>query len=114
MNNQTENKNEMGVAGFIIALCALLLFGLLFGWRILLIRSEWAPSLTLLLSILGLITSLIGVFREPRGFAIAGIVISYFVFSIVVFLLIPCCLLFPDAMGYFHEPIGFPDLSFPD
>lgn len=111
MNNQTENKNEMGVAGFIIALCALLLFGIsiiFVKWSIgihLLNRGSWI----LLLSLLGLISSLIGVFREPRGFAIAGIVISYFLFSIVVFLFIPCCLLFPDAMGYFHELISFHD-----
>ena len=107
MNNQTENKNEMGVAGFIIALCALLLYGLLFGW-ILPIRSEWTPLLIFLLSLLGLISSLIGVFRKPRGFAIAGIAISYFVFSIVVFLLIPCCFLFPDVMFYFTDLRSFP------
>ena len=61
-----------------------------------------------ILSIMGL--SQIKKTGEPgKGFAIAGIVISYFVFSIVVFLLIPCSLLFPDAMSFFHEPISFHD-----
>lgn len=62
--NQVEpKKNGMGTAGFILALLGLLLC--------------WVPVLDWILWLLGLIFSLIGVFRKPKGLAIAGLVISF-------------------------------------
>lgn len=60
--NQTEKSNGMGTAGFVLALIALFL--------------GWVPFLGWIVWLLGLIFSAIGVFREPKGLAIAGLVIS--------------------------------------
>jgi len=61
--NQTEKKsNGIGVAGFVLALIAIFL--------------GWVPVLGWLLWLLGLIFSFIGVFKTPKGLAIAGLVIS--------------------------------------
>lgn len=64
--NQTvaapQASNGIGTAGFVLSIVAILLF--------------WAPVLDWILWILGLVFSLIGVFRKPRGLAIAGLVIS--------------------------------------
>lgn len=54
--------NGMGVAGFVLALC-----GLIFSW---------VPVLGWILWILGLIFSIVGMTRQPKGLAIAGLVIS--------------------------------------
>ncbi len=56
-------KNGMGVAGFVLALCAFVFC--------------WVPVLDWILWILGVVFSLIGVFRQPKGLAIAGLVISF-------------------------------------
>lgn len=62
--NVVEKKsNGVGTAGFVIAL-----IGLIFCW---------IPVLDWLLWLLGLILSIVGVFKTPRGLAIAGIVISF-------------------------------------
>ncbi len=55
-------KNGLGVAGFVLAL-----LGLIFCW---------VPVLNWILWILGLIFSIIGMFKRPKGLAIAGLVIS--------------------------------------
>jgi hypothetical protein len=61
--NQVESKsNGIGIAGFVLALIALFL--------------GWVPVLGWILWFLGLILSFIGVFKLPRGLAIAGLVIS--------------------------------------
>lgn len=62
-------KNGMGTTGFVLAL-----LGLIFCW---------VPVLDWILWILGLIFSIIGVFRKPKGLAIAGLVIS-FIFLILI------------------------------
>lgn len=64
-NNQnvaTQQKNGMGTAGFVLAI-----LGLVFCW---------VPVLDWVLWLLGLIFSIIGVCRRPKGLAIAGIIIS--------------------------------------
>lgn len=62
--NQVEpKKNGIGTAGFILALLGLVLC--------------WIPVLDWILWLLGLIFSLVGVFRKPKGLAIAGLVISF-------------------------------------
>jgi len=61
--NQTEsNKNGVGIAGFVLALIAMFL--------------GWVPVLGWIIWVLGLILSFVGVFKKPRGMAIAGLVIS--------------------------------------
>ena len=61
--NQTEsNKNGVGIAGFVLALIAIFL--------------GWVPVLGWIIWVLGLILSFVGVFKKPRGMAIAGLVIS--------------------------------------
>lgn len=61
--NQTEKKsNGIGTAGFVIALIAIFL--------------GWVPVLGWILWLLGLIFSFVGVFKTPKGLAIAGLIIS--------------------------------------
>ena len=57
-----NRSNGLGTAGFVLAL-----LGFIFGW---------IPFIGFLLWLLGLIFSFIGVFSQPRGLAIAGLVIS--------------------------------------
>ena len=70
MENQEAQKNGIGTAGFVLAL-----IGLIFCW---------VPILNWILWILGVIFSLIGVFKRPKGLSIAGLVIS-FIWIIVFF-----------------------------
>jgi hypothetical protein len=55
-------KNGLGTAGFILSLIALF-----FGW---------IPIFGWIIWVLGLIFSFIGIFKKPRGLAIAGLIIS--------------------------------------
>ena len=71
--NQVENKsNGIGTAGFVLSLVSL------FGC--------WIPVANYVMSLLGLLFSLIGVFKKPRGLAIAGLIISSLdvIFAIVL------------------------------
>lgn len=61
--NQITKTNGMAVAGFVLALLGLLLC--------------WVPVLDWILWVLGVIFSFVGMFRTPRGFAIAGLIISF-------------------------------------
>jgi hypothetical protein len=61
--NQGVNKsNGTGTAGFVLALIALFL--------------GWVPILGWIVWILGLILSFAGLFKSPKGLAIAGLIIS--------------------------------------
>jgi hypothetical protein len=60
--NQTEKSNGIGTAGFVLALIALFL--------------GWIPFLGWIIWMLGLIFSAVGLTRQPKGLAIAGLVIS--------------------------------------
>lgn len=61
--NQTEKRsNGVGIAGFILAL-----LGVIFSW---------IPILNWILWIIGLILSFVGVFKKPKGLAIAGLCLS--------------------------------------
>lgn len=57
-----RQTNSLGVAGFIISVICLLFF--------------WVPVLDIILCVLGFVFSFIALFKSPRGFAIAGFVIS--------------------------------------
>lgn len=62
--NQVEKEtNGIGIAGFVLALIALFL--------------GWIPVFGWVIWFLGFILSLVGVFRKPKGLAIAGLVISF-------------------------------------
>lgn len=61
--NSNGNGNSMGVTGFVLAL-----LGLVFCW---------APVINWILWLLGLIFSLLGVFKPKKGLAIAGLAISF-------------------------------------
>lgn len=70
--NQQENKsNGTGVAGFVLALIALFL--------------GWVPVLGWILWLFGLILSFIGIFKKPKGLAIAGLVISLLGLILLIF-----------------------------
>ncbi len=72
--NQTEKKsNGIGTAGFVLALVAVFL--------------GWIPVLGWIIWLLGLIFSFVGVFKTPKGLAIAGLAISLIgiILLIVVF-----------------------------
>lgn len=73
INNVLSKKNGIGTAGFVLALIALLL--------------SWVPVLDWILWILGVVFSFIGVFKAPRGLAIAGLVISFIGVIIMITLL---------------------------
>ncbi len=62
INQQEKKSNGLGTAGFILALIALF-----FGW---------IPVLGWIVWVLGLIFSFIGIFKRPRGLAVAGLIIS--------------------------------------
>lgn len=68
---QDESKtNGIGIAGFIISLIGLFVSWIpFFGWSI------W---------LVGLVLSFIGLFRAPRGLAIAGLVISFICVIILI------------------------------
>ncbi len=70
--NQSERKrsNGLGTAGFVLAL-----LGLIFSW---------VPGLGWVLWLLGLIFSFVGIFRAPRGLAIAGLVMSCIALIILI------------------------------
>lgn len=68
IQNESPKSNGIGTAGFVLALIAFFIgwipiIGQIFGFFI------W---------LLGLIFSFIGIFRKPKGLAIAGLVISLF------------------------------------
>lgn len=63
VNHQESPKsNGMGIAGFVLALLAIFM--------------GWIPVIGWIIWLLGLIFSFVGVFRTPKGFAIAGLAIS--------------------------------------
>ena len=62
INQQGRKYNGVGTAGFVLALIALFL--------------GWIPVLGWIIWALGIILSFFGIFKEPRGLAIAGLIIS--------------------------------------
>lgn len=70
-----SRSNGMGIAGFVLAILAILLC--------------WVPVLGAILWFLGWIFSFIGMFNSPKGLAVAG-----FVITTIPLLLLLCVLLF--------------------
>ena len=70
--NQSENKsNGIGTAGFVLSLIALFL--------------GWVPVFGWLIWLLGFILSFIGIFKNPKGLSIAGLIISFIGVILLVF-----------------------------
>ncbi len=62
INQKEKISNGIATAGFVLALIAVFL--------------GWVPVLGWIIWLLGLILSFVGVFKQPKGLAIAGLVIS--------------------------------------
>lgn len=62
-NIQQAKSNGLGTAGFVLALIAFLF--------------SWIPGVNWVIWFLGALFSVIGCFKQPRGLAIAGTVISF-------------------------------------
>lgn len=85
MENVSETRNEnghttviiqpqtngLGTAGFVLSL-----LGFIFSW---------IPVLGWIIWLLGAVFSFVGVFKTPRGLAIAGLVISFLGFFVLLF-----------------------------
>lgn len=69
---EAKQKNGIGLTGFILSLVCLF--------------TSWAPGLNIVMWILGLVFSAVGVFRKPKGFAIAGLVVSMISILIIILL----------------------------
>ncbi|MDR2972903.1 MAG: hypothetical protein LBU83_13420 [Bacteroidales bacterium] len=69
--NQVEHKsNGVGVAGFVLAIIASFL--------------GWIPIFGWILWVVGFILSFVGVFRKPKGLAIAGLIISSVILIVLI------------------------------
>ena len=71
---QQRPSNGIGTAGFVLAIVSVFI--------------GWVPLLGWLIWILGAVFSFIGLFRQPRGLAIAGVIISLVLIPMVVTLLV--------------------------
>lgn len=67
-------RNGIGTAGFVLALLGAFL--------------SWVPFAGWILWVLGAILSVVGLFRTPRGMAIAGTVISFFNLIVLIVILL--------------------------
>ncbi len=67
---QVTKSNGMGVAGFVLALVSLIFC--------------WVPILSWILWFFGILLSFFGMFKRPRGLAIAGFLISVVDFILLV------------------------------
>ena len=65
-----KKGNGLGTAGFVLSLIAFILC--------------WVPILDFILWLLGAIISVIGVFKAPRGLAIAGCIISFILIIVLL------------------------------
>lgn len=78
INVQTPQvkRNPMGVAGFVMALLGVFL--------------SWVPILGWLLWALGGLFSVIGLFKKPKGMAIAGVVLTFIDLILLLFVVASC------------------------
>ncbi|MBI0091577.1 hypothetical protein FG111_04885 [Lactobacillus kunkeei] len=71
--NQAK-ANGIGTAGFVLSLIALLV-------------TSWIPFVDFVVWLLGAIFSIIGLFKQPKGLAIAGTIISFIGIIFILFVL---------------------------
>lgn len=78
INLQTPqvNKNPIGVAGFILALIGVFV--------------SWIPVLGWVVWFLGALFSFIGLFKKPKGMAIAGIILTFIDLILLLFVVASC------------------------
>ncbi len=69
---QPSRSNGLGITGFVLSVLALLL--------------GWVPVIGWIVWLLGLIFSLIGIFRKPRGLAIAGLLLSLLALIVILYM----------------------------
>jgi len=69
----TPQSNGMGTAGFVLALISFLF--------------SWIPGVSFVVWFLGMLFSFIGMFKQPRGLAITGFILS-FIDLIVIFVIL--------------------------
>ena len=72
MVSAKKEKNGIGLAGFILSILCLVI--------------SWAPGVNIVMWFLGLVFSAVGVFKRPKGLAIAGLVISMISILIIILL----------------------------
>ncbi len=72
IKQEEKKSNGIGTAGFVLALIALFI--------------GWVPFIGWIIWILGLIFSFVGVFKSPKGLAIAGLVISFIGIILLIFI----------------------------
>ncbi|MCC9041969.1 DUF4190 domain-containing protein [Myroides sp. M-43] len=68
-----QETNNLGTTGFILSLITIILF--------------WIPIVGWILWLLGAILSIIGLFKKPKGLAIAGTIISGFMLIVIIYIL---------------------------
>ncbi|VDG24066.1 zinc-ribbon domain-containing protein [Lactiplantibacillus mudanjiangensis] len=66
-------SNGLGTAGFVLALISLLF--------------SWVPGVNFVVWFLGMLFSFIGLFKQPKGLAIAGFIISFIDIIIIIILI---------------------------
>ena len=71
-----QSSNGLGIAGFVVSLCAAFLV--------------WVPILNFVLALVGLILSAMGMKKQPKGLATAGLVISiiFLVVTLIYFIIV--------------------------
>ena len=72
INQQTNSSNSIGTIGFVLAILSWVL--------------SCFPVFGFIIWFLGALLSIIGLFRRPRGFAIAGVIISFIGLIILILL----------------------------
>jgi hypothetical protein len=81
MSNQETSSNGIGLAGFIVSLVGLFL--------------GWVPLVGWIIVIVGAILSAVGLTKQPKTFAIVGIILS----GLSVLYLLVILLLYADAVS---------------
>lgn len=85
---ETKQKNGIGLTGFILSLVCLF--------------ASWAPGVNIVMWILGLVFSAVGVFKKPKGFAIAGLAISL----VSILLIIILSAIIGEAVSELFDELG--------
>ncbi len=79
---EKKESNGVGIAGFVLALTSVFL--------------GWIPVLGQILWFSGLVLSIIGLFKNPKGFSIAGLIIS--LLGIILFFTLFSAILIGSAL----------------
>lgn len=79
MSNQENSSNGIGLAGFIVSLVGLF--------------TAWVPIVGWIIVIVGAVLSAVGLSKQPKAFAIVGIILS----GLSVLWIIATLLVFADA-----------------